>query len=127
MAHSIEGRVPFLDHVLVEFLATVPRHLKLGRAGNKRVLRTYSARRLPHLSGRKKVPFYIPVEAYLSQGPLAAMAADLLSESSVRRRGLFHWPEVQRLLSGVHEGDFLYGKQVFALLALELWFRIFID
>ena len=127
MANSIEGRVPFMDHKLVEFLASVPRHLKLGPAGNKAILRNYLERRLPHLSRRKKVAFYIPVDNYLRRGPLAEMADELLSEASVRRRGLFRWDEVDRLRRHVGEGDFLFGKQVFSLLALELWFRIFVD
>ena len=55
------------------------------------------------------------------------MADELLSEASVRRRGLFRWDEVDRLRRHVGEGDFLFGKQVFSLLALELWFRIFVD
>ncbi|WP_119166675.1 asparagine synthase (glutamine-hydrolyzing) [Algihabitans albus] len=127
MANSVEGRVPFMDHKLVEFLATVPRHLKLGRVGNKAILRNYLHRRLPHLDRRKKAAFYIPVDNYLRQGPLAKLSDELLSEDSVKRRGLFQWEEVRHLRSSVSEGEFLYGKQVFSLLALELWFRIFIE
>jgi len=101
--------------------------LKLGRAGNKAILRNYLSSRVPHLASRKKAAFYIPVDRYLQRGPLAELAGDLLSEASVKRRGLFQFDEIRRLRNRVSDKEFLYGKQIFSLLALELWFRIFID
>lgn len=127
MANSIEGRVPFLDHKLVEFLASVPPHLKVRWTRNKIVLRYYLHRHLPGKAARRKIPFYVPVDKYLRSGPLAEMIRICLSESSVERRGLFRWTEVKRLRQSANDGEFLYGKQLFSLLALELWFRIFID
>jgi asparagine synthase (glutamine-hydrolysing) len=127
MAHSIEARMPFMDHKLVEFLATVPAHLKLSGGRNKLILRRHLERRVPALAGRRKRAFYIPVERFLTQGVLAEVVAVCLSEAAVRRRGLFRWEQVKRLRESVAGGEFLHGKQLFSLLVLELWFRIFID
>ena len=127
MANSIEGRVPFLDHILVEFLLQTPPHLKLRGLTDKALLRDYLADMLPGNPARQpKKPFYIPLEQYFANGPLSEIVETCLSEHSIRRRGYFVWEKVRALRQSVDD-DFLYGKQVLALVALELWHRIFID
>ena len=128
MANSIEGRVPFMDHVLVEFLLQAPPHLKLQLASNKVLLRKYLKGILPGSASRRpKKPFYIPLDQYFSSGPLGEIMETCLSESSVRRRGYFRWSQVRALRDSVDKGEFMYGKQILALVMLELWHRIFID
>lgn len=128
MANSIEARVPFLDHVLVEFLLAAPPHLKLSGLKNKVLLREYLKKVLPgDISRRKKKAFYIPIEKYLENGPLKDITEVCLSEESVRRRGYLDWEYVRELRRSVRNGEFLFGKQVFSLVALELWHRIYID
>lgn len=128
MASSIEGRVPFLDHELVEFAMRLPAKYKCRGKVNKLPLRHFLKTRLPgEAANRKKVPFYIPIDHYLSSGPLKELADHCLSEDSVRKRGIFRWETVKRLRDAVQPGEFLYGKQVMSLLMLELWYRIFID
>ena len=68
MAHSVEARVPFLDHVLVEFLLTVPKHLKLRSllGQNKILARRYAERRLPaNVAAQRKKVFHVPPDRYL--------------------------------------------------------------
>ncbi|MBA2733531.1 MAG: asparagine synthase (glutamine-hydrolyzing) [Acidobacteria bacterium] len=128
MANSIEGRVPFLDHVLVEFLMQTPPHLKLHRTTNKALLRDYLRKVLPQdVARRPKKPFYIPLDKYLGKGSFGEIVDTCLSEESVRRRGYFTWEGVRKLREAVAGGDFLFGKQVLSLVMLELWHRIFID
>ncbi len=128
MANSIEARVPFLDHMLVEFLFQTPPKLKLHGSKNKILLRDVLSRLLPgDFSQKKKKAFYIPIEKYLSQGALSEMVNICLSQESIRKRGYFNWDTVRSLRQMSGSGDFLYGKQVFALVALELWHRIYID
>jgi len=128
MANSIEGRVPFLDHVLVEFLLSAPSRLKLSGFREKVLLRNYLKRALPGgAARRKKKPFYIPLDKYLNAKPLKEMVDECLSEESVKRRGYFDWESVRELRRSVDQREFLYAKQVFSLLTLELWHRIFID
>jgi asparagine synthase (glutamine-hydrolysing) len=128
MANSLEGRVPFMDHELVELCASFPARFKIGLRRNKLPIRSYLVRNgADDVSGRKKAPFYIPIDKYLDAEPLRGMVDELLSESSVRRRGLFRWKAVERLRSTSPRNGFLFGKQVFALAMLELWHRLFID
>lgn len=128
MAHAIEGRVPFLDHELVEFATRLPPHLKLRRMTGKYILRRFGEKLLPPaVARRKKMPFYVPMENYFQQKVFQDMMDDLLSEDSVRARGLFQAPAVTRLRDMMHRREFLFVKQVFSLMVLELWFRIFHD
>lgn len=128
MAHSIEGRVPFMDHKLVELVMSMPPEYKLGLKGNKLILRDYLARnRTPEMARRRKVPFYIPIDQYLAQEPLRGMVNELLSETSVRKRGIFRWAAIQTLRRNADKAGFLFGKQIFALAMLELWYRIYVD
>jgi asparagine synthase (glutamine-hydrolysing) len=128
MANAIEGRVPYLDHELVEFAATLPPRLKLRRMAGKYILRTYAEKLLPQeVARRKKMPFYVPMENYFQQSTFQELMAELLSESSVRNRGIFQPPMVAVLREQMRRSEFLLVKQVFSLMILELWFRIFVD
>ena len=128
MAHSIEGRVPYLDHKLVEFAMRMPPHLKLRRLTGKYILREFARELLPkEVAQRKKMPFYVPVENYFQQLSFQEMMKELLSEDSVRRRGIFRPEAVARLRNQMEQQEFMLVKQVFSLMVLELWFRIFVD
>jgi asparagine synthase (glutamine-hydrolysing) len=131
MAHSVEARVPFLDHVLVEFLLSVPKHLKLrslsGR--NKILARRYAGQRLPaRLAAQGKRVFHIPPDRYLDAPIFREFVARTLDREPVRRRSYFD-PEAVQTLLRVAQGtrEFLPVKQVLALVMLELWHQIFID
>lgn len=128
MASSLEGRVPFMDHKLVELVSSFPAHYKLGWRRNKLPVRQYLAKRgADDVAARRKVPFYIPIDQYLAVEPLRGMVDELLSETAVRRRGLFKWEAIRRMRTASGSDGFLFGKQVFALSMLELWYRIYID
>jgi asparagine synthase (glutamine-hydrolysing) len=128
MANSVEGRVPFLDHLLVEFLFQTPPHLKLSKLVDKVLLRKYLGKVLPGKAARQpKRPFYIPMEQYFSTPIFQEFIETCLSEQSVRRRGYFSWEGVRQILLSARSGDFLFVKQVLSLVMLELWHRIYID
>jgi asparagine synthase (glutamine-hydrolysing) len=128
MASGIEARVPFLDYQLVEFALRVPPRLKLRGRTTKYLLRTYAARHLPPAAaGRRKMPFYVPLERFLSDHRFREMVDDTLSEQTVRDRGLFKPEAVARLRTSMERGEFLFAKQVFSLVMLELWFRMAVD
>jgi len=128
MANSIEGRVPFMDHKLIELCMSFPAWMKIGLSKNKLPVRDYLRNSFaPSVANHKKVPFYIPIDRYLTKDPLRTMVEELLSETSVRRRGLFQWSMINRIRNSTAGGGFLFGKQIFSLAMLELWCRIFID
>lgn len=128
MAHSVEGRVPFMDHELVEFVITAPPHLKLRGTQNKRLLRKYLEKIQPSsVAKRPKKAFYIPLDQYFKTPALRHLVETCLSESAVKKRGYFEWSSIRKLRDSLTHEEFIYGKQILALVMLELWHRIFID
>jgi asparagine synthase (glutamine-hydrolysing) len=127
MANSLEARVPFLDHKLVEFAASLPPRLKLRGLTRKYILKKAATRWLPHeIVYRRKQGFPIPISAWL-QGPVRPMVRDLLTPSTIRQRGLFRREYVERLLSEHESGFATHGLQIWGLMSIELWQRLFCD
>ncbi len=129
MAHSVETRVPFLDHRLVELAASFPLRVKLDGRRNKILLRQAAQRwDLPAevVTGRK-VPFHLPLGQLVHDKRVRDMVDDNLSPARVRRRGLVNPDYVAFLRKQADAGDYLQGKKLFALVILEIWFRTFID
>lgn len=128
MAAGIEARVPFLDHELVEYALKVPPSLKIRRGTTKYLLRRYAGHVLPpQVVKRRKMPFYVPLEKYFEDPLFKDMMADTLSEQSVRRRGFFRPAAVARLREAMSRREFVFVKQAFSLVVLELWCRMAID
>jgi asparagine synthase (glutamine-hydrolysing) len=128
MASGIEVRVPFLDYELVEYALRLPPHLKIRRNTVKVALRDYARKVLPPASAsRTKQAFYVPLERFMRESRYREMVDDALSDRVVRERGLFQPAMVARLRDRTLTGDFVYARQVFSLLSLELWYRIFVD
>lgn len=128
MAHSLEGRVPFMDHELVEYALKIPPKLKIRGGVCKYILRQYAERLLPEsVATRRKQPFYVPLEKYFSQPAFQELMHDTLSEQAVRNRGILRPEAVARLRKSMGSGEFIYAKQVLSLMILELWFRIMVD
>jgi asparagine synthase (glutamine-hydrolysing) len=127
MAVSIESRVPFLDHQLVEFAAQLPDEWKLSGLTTKRVLREASRGLLPEsILNRPKMGFPVPFEAW-TRGPWNAVARDVLLDRRSRERGIVDPAAVDRLLRDHADGRTRGGDRIWSLLNLELWYRTFID
>ena len=127
MAANLEVRVPFLNVELVELAARMPPRLKLKGLQRKYILKRAAEKLLPReVVWRKKAGFGAPVRAWL-RGPLRPLVDDLLSEETVRRRGLFRPPEVRRVVEANLSGREDYALHVLQLLTLELWHREFLD
>ncbi len=127
MAANLEVRVPFLNREMIEFAARMPVDLKLRGFKRKYILKRALEKVLPHdVVWRKKAGFGAPIRSWL-RGPLRPLVNDLLSEDTVRKRGLFRPAEVQRIINANLSGREDFNLQVFQLLNLELWQRQFLD
>jgi asparagine synthase (glutamine-hydrolysing) len=127
MAATLEVRVPFLNVELVELAARMPPNLKLKGLKRKYALKRAAERLLPReVVWRKKAGFGAPVRSWL-RGALRPMIDDLLSEETVRRRGLFRPAEVRQVVEANQSGREDFNLQVFQLLTLELWHCEFLD
>lgn len=126
MANSLELRVPLLDHKVLEFAASLPSDFKVRGKQTKRILKAAFARVLPgEILNRKKAGFPVPYESWLRNG-LKNGIEDILLSSEALSRNYFKKKEVGRLLqANARAGG--YAKEVFSLLAIELWHREFVD
>jgi asparagine synthase (glutamine-hydrolysing) len=127
MAHGVESRVPFLDHPLVEFAATIPADVKFRNGELKRLLKHVYAPKLPDaINNRKdKMGFPVPLTNWLRQkGPAAEFVRDLFSSRAARERSYLSRPvDLDKVLSG----QSVYSRNLWALLGLEIWHQAFID
>jgi asparagine synthase (glutamine-hydrolysing) len=127
MATSLECRVPFLDHELVEMAASMPESVKLRGGRLKHVLKQALAPMLPEdILHRKKRGFGAPMGAWL-RDDLAPLRETLLSETAVRSRGFLDPGSVRQLIQE-HEQNRIDGTdRIMALLNLEVWARVYLD
>jgi asparagine synthase (glutamine-hydrolysing) len=127
MAASIESRVPFLDHKLVEYAATLPDEWKLNGWTTKRVLRESMKGVLPEsILNRPKMGFPVPFANWM-RGGWNAVARDVLLDRRSRERGIIDPAAVDRLLTDHAASRTEGGDRIWTLLNLELWHRTFID
>ncbi len=128
MAHSLEVRLPFLDHNLIEQAFRLPPHLKNTGLRDKIVERRIAAKLLPpEVTQRKKNPFFLPMEFFFEHPQIQRLINETLNEDQVRRRGYFEPAYVKDLLARMETREFVILKQVMSLVILELWHRVFID
>jgi asparagine synthase (glutamine-hydrolysing) len=127
MAASIEGRVPLLDHPLVEWAARLPARLKVRGLEGKHLLRRLARRRLPAaIIDRPKVGFTVPLSPWF-RGPLREFMADTLLSPTALGRGYFR-PDVLRGYVDDHvSGRRDRARELWTLLTVELWHRAYID
>jgi asparagine synthase (glutamine-hydrolysing) len=127
MAASIESRVPFLDHHLVEFAAALPPRMKLRGFTTKWILREAVRSILPReILTRRKMGFPVPFAMWV-KGAWAGMLRDVLLDSRSRERGIVDPAGVERLIDAHAAGRADGGDALWALLNLELWYRTHID
>lgn len=127
MATSVEARVPFLDHHLVEYAMNLPRSLKVEGASGKQILKRALEEILPRdLLYEQKRGFGAPVREWFREG-LGGWFDSHLMNSTMRRRDLLDYNFVGRLLDEHRRKTKDWGFHLWALLNLSLWYERFID
>ena len=127
MAASIESRVPFLDHVLVEFATRIPREVQIQGLAGKRILKKAVEDLLPHeILYRPKLGFPTPWSGWLAGPRLEAIRAMLLEPRSLDR-GYFRREAIEKLFDehrAKHRDNY---DRIWRLLNLELWHRVCLE
>ncbi|HTT25181.1 MAG TPA: asparagine synthase (glutamine-hydrolyzing) [Candidatus Sulfotelmatobacter sp.] len=127
MSASIESRVPFLDHPLVEFAARIPSRYALKGLEGKCILKSAVEDLLPHsIIYRKKMGFPTPWSGWLAGARLNKLE-NLLVQDRTLARGLFRREAIQKLFKDHRSGSHDNSNRIWRLLNLELWFRLFVD
>jgi asparagine synthase (glutamine-hydrolysing) len=127
MAVSLEARVPLLDHVLMEYVATMPTALKWSGGAGKVILKRAMAADLPAgILNRRKMGFGLPIASWFRR-ELTDYVRDVLDGRRTRERGLVDPGAVSALLDEHQSGGRDRSSQIWALLALEEWARRWLD
>lgn len=126
MAHSLEARSPLLDHKLMEWAATIPEDQRFQGTEPKSLFKQAMEPYLPfELLYRPKMGFGVPIDVWL-RTDMRELAYDVLLDRTARERGLFNTDHVRHILDA-HSGGQNWAPRIWALLMLELWFRMWID
>lgn len=126
MATSIESRVPFLDHKLVEFTARMPDSMKLRGGTTKYVLRESMKGVLPEkILSRPKMGFPVPIGSWF-RGPFKSIVDEYVLSERALSRGIFA-PEFVRQIVSLHQAGEDHSERLWALVNFEMWQRRFFD
>jgi asparagine synthase (glutamine-hydrolysing) len=127
MAHSLEARSPLLDHVFMEFVATLPPAMKLCGKRTKYILKKSLRGVIPDaVLDRPKMGFGAPISSWF-RNELREMAADLLLSPRARQRGYFRASVLEDLWTEHTSRGLDHSEKLWDLLILELWHRNVLD
>ncbi|MGH8581629.1 MAG: asparagine synthase (glutamine-hydrolyzing) [Gammaproteobacteria bacterium] len=125
MLHSIEARAPFIDHTLVEFMATVPPEMKLKGFDKKHLLKRAFQGVLPkEILYRRKQGFTVPLTVWF-RNDLGPYTRSLLCKERLEATGLFQWPSIARLLEEHMSHKENHHNRIWGLLMFMVWYELY--
>jgi len=123
MMNSIEGRVPFLDHRLVEFCARLPDKMKNNFMRTKYILRQASKKYVPReVTTRKKQAFYIPTEEVFDSGYRSFIHSYLFDQGLIDA-GIFNREYLETLMKNYGSREIIVNKRLNTILIFSIWFK----
>jgi len=127
MANSLEARVPFLDHKFMELVCKIPFQLKLKGTESKYILKKAFKDLLPEpIFRRKKMGFAVPISRWFRK-ELKDYIFEILLDHRTLNRGYFKREGVEQLLNDHITLRYDHSARIWALLFLEIWFRVYMD
>jgi asparagine synthase (glutamine-hydrolysing) len=127
MAASLEGRVPFLDHEFVEYVASIPSELKVRKFTTKHIFKEAMRPLLPsNIIDRRKHGFGVPIGEWFKK-ELKTYTTEVFQDRTTTQRGYFDSDYILSLLDEHQKGVEDYSSQLWALLTFELWCREYLD
>jgi asparagine synthase (glutamine-hydrolysing) len=127
MAASLEARVPYLDHRLVEFAFGLPSGVKLRQGEGKYILKKAAEKYLPkEIIYRQKKGFAVPLGPWF-RNELKPLLVDMLRSEKFRNRGYFNMAQTEKLIEEHMSGRKDHHLILYGLLLVEMWHRRFID
>ena len=126
MAFAIEGRVPFLDHRIVEFGFKLPSKLKLNNLSDKYLLRKAARDLIPKQTNkRKKRHFFVPIDSWF-EGELSSLKEELLSKNYIKKQNIFDYNYIDKVNKGFSKSKLFYSRQLWTLITFQIWHKQYI-
>lgn len=127
MAFSIESRVPFLDHVLVEKSLRIPSNLKIRKGELKFILKETMKGLLPEsvLTRNDKIGFETPENVWFKKREVKDMFDDVFNSDNFEKRKYYNHVLLKEYLHKMKEGSSQYNEILWKVLCLEYWFKVF--
>lgn len=127
MANSLEARVPLLDHILVEYIASISSKQKVKGTTTKYILKKTMASLLPHeILYRKKQGFNVPLNEWF-RNDLVNLASSVLFDSKCTNRGLLKKAKIENILNTHKKKEKDLSFQIWSLIVFEKWCQQFLD
>jgi len=127
MYHALEVRVPFLDHPLMEFCATIPPEMKMKWFRKKYLLKKAVRAILPgEVIDHRKQGFVGPMAQWL-KNDLRAYTEDALSEKNLKIHGLLNHASIKNILNEHFSGREIHDTLIWSLLVFQKWFDLYMD
>jgi asparagine synthase (glutamine-hydrolysing) len=127
MHHSLEVRVPFLDHRLVEFCATIPPEMKMKWFQKKYLLKKAVKNLLPaEVINHRKQGFVGPMAQWL-KNDLKSFTLETLSEKNLNKHDLLNHHTIKRILIEHYSGKEIHDTLIWALLVFHKWYDMYIE
>ena len=127
MAHGLEVRSPFCDYKLVDFATSLPASFRLRRTRSKHILKEIAGDWIPKaIAERRKMGFDSPFGQWI-KGELREFITSFLSREHIARSGLLNHETVSQLIGDHLSGRRNYSMQLWSILALEAWNRMYIE
>ncbi len=122
MAHSLEGREPFLDHRIIEWAATLPTDFKYNNGIKKYILREIVHQYVPkEMMERPKMGFAIPIAQWLTVD-LKYLVDQYFSESYLKSQAIFKIKETQKIIHNFYNGKKERAEKIWYLLMFQMWY-----
>ena len=124
MAHSLEVRVPLLDHRVVEYMFRLPGHLKMPGLKSKSFLKKTMRDKLPRrILTRRKGGFNVPIPVWLKH-ELRPLVMEYLSPMRIKNQGVFNPETMRRIVTEHMAGVADYSRNIWAVLVFNLWYEM---
>ena len=121
MSQSLETRIPYLDHEIIEFSNIIPIEMKLNKKQNKIILRNILNKYCPNdLFSQQKKGFNIPIDTWL-RGPLKSWADDIFCSSSFKNSEFFNVNEVKKIWEQHSSGKYNRYRSIWSILMFQNW------
>jgi asparagine synthase (glutamine-hydrolysing) len=132
MKFSIESRVPFLDHTLVEYLLSLPSRQRINSGITKYAFRKAMEGELPEsvLARNDKIGFATPEKKWLQDEAMTELMYRIINSESFRSRDFWNWKLVKEMFKKLHSDEtnsIFVGTEIWRCVSVELWMRMFIE